>query len=723
VQPNKLIKKIGTGQLGKDVKTNRDDQTNALDTLRNSLGPNNVMPRGHLLQNRYEIEQVVGYGGMSTVYRARDMRFTQTVRVCAVKEMFDVSTDPSARRDKLARFEQEANILAKLHHVSIPKIYDFFQDNDRCFLVLEFVDGKNLESVLETANTPIEESQVLEWSLAICEVLEYLHNQKPHPMVFRDMKPSNVMLNSDGRLMLIDFGIAKVFLDEKKGTMIGTEGYSPPEQYKGLAMPAGDIYALGATMHHLITNSDPRLEIPFTFHERMPRNLNPNVSPEMEVIIMKALAFSPDDRWRNVEEMKSALNKLKMKGSANIIAAAAQGTRNLNLDVENLPEVPLVMPPLKAGPGGNPTVRQTVLPATPVIPEGMVPIKHAGPVSKDEPLKIPDYLPQTKMLWSFTAEEELRSSPVVYGNTVFIGSYDSNIYALDAKNGQFLWKTATEGGIASTPCIAEVPTGNPILIVGSEDYKLYAFDIQKGQKVWEFNSGNKIISSPFLYQSYVFFGCDDNHIYGVDIRGGKQLWKSRTLGRVRSSPTIAAGNLYVGSEDRNLYSLEISKGNINWKYGTSNSIFSSPAYSEGFVYVGSDDTNLYCFDTNSGYPVWKTKTGNKIRSTPHVYAGKVYFSSGDGNLYCYDAKRGTKHWIFNSGKPIASSPRVANGLVFFGGADGNLYALDAEKGQARWFYPTGSAITATPCIHNDVLFIGSLDNKLYALSIKPGEQK
>jgi outer membrane protein assembly factor BamB/tRNA A-37 threonylcarbamoyl transferase component Bud32 len=709
VQPNKLLKKIGTGQLGKDVKP-RDDQTSQLDSLRNSLGTNSTMPRGHVLQGRYEIEQVVGYGGMSTVYRARDMRFTQTVRVCAIKEMFDMSTDPAARRDKMQRFEMEANILAKLNHASIPKIYDFFGDNDRFFLVLEYVDGKNLESLLEVANAPLDERDVLEWAIKLCEVLSYLHNQKPGPIIFRDMKPSNVMLNNDGRLMLIDFGIAKVFLDDKKGTMIGTEGYSPPEQYKGIGQPAGDIYALGATMHHLLTNSDPRLEIPFTFHERMPKTLNPKISPEMEAIIMKALEFSIEDRWKNVEEMKAALVRFQYKLSG-LVEATSHGTHALNLDISKVAEA---KPNAKPTPGTNPTIR----PHTGADGTKMVPVARPGQASaKDGILSVPEYLPQAKLLWDFKVEEEIRSTPLVYGNSIFIGSYDTNIYALDAKNGSFLWKTPTSAGISSSPCIAEIPGGTQLLIVGSEDHKLYALEIQKGQQMWDFQAQGPIRSSPRLYQSYVFFGSDDNHVYGVDIRGGKALWKQRTLGRVRSSPTIANGSIYIGSEDRKLYSLEISRGNINWKFDTLNSIVSTPAVADGYVYIGSDDSNFYCIDSQNGFLVWKAKTGKPIRSSPIFHNGKVYFGSGDGLLYCYDAKRGAKVWSFNTESQIISSPRIANGLVFFGAADGNIYALDADKGHAKWFYPTGNAIVCSPAIANDTLYIGSLDNRLYAIAI------
>ncbi len=124
-------------------------------------------------------------------------------------------------------------------------------------------------------------------------MLSYLHNHTPEPIIFRDMKPSNVMINHHDHVILIDFGIAKPFQGGQRGTMIGTEGYSPPEQYRGEASHLADIYSLGATMHHLLTNKDPRLEAPFSFSERMIRTINPAVSDELEKVIYKTLQYSP----------------------------------------------------------------------------------------------------------------------------------------------------------------------------------------------------------------------------------------------------------------------------------------------------------------------------------------------------------------------------------------------------------------------------------------------
>ena len=261
-----------------------------------------------MLHDRYELLSTVGQGRMSTVYRARDHHFGSVTRIVAVKEMVDVVQDPAARRQRLATFEREVSLLATLRHPAIPKIYDSFTVNGRIYLVLEFVDGDNLETVLERRGVPIPEPELVGWATEICDVLTYLHSHTPNPIIFRDIKPSNIMLpTASRRIILVDFGIARTFQQHQRGTLIGTEGYAPPEQYRGLASPAGDIYALGATLHYLATGSNPRLETPFTFHQRPPRQLNPALSEAVEAVILKAVAYTAADRYPSADTMRRAL--------------------------------------------------------------------------------------------------------------------------------------------------------------------------------------------------------------------------------------------------------------------------------------------------------------------------------------------------------------------------------------------------------------------------------
>ena len=236
------------------------------------------LPGGTLLQNRYLIQKLIGGGGMGVVYLAQDQRLAN--RPCALKEMVDHFIDPQQRREANEYFAREADTLAQLRHPAIPAISDRFDHANRHYLVMEYVEGRNLEEEMAATGHPLDEGLAIDIARQLCEVLSYLHNFTP-PIVYRDMKPSNVMLTPKGKVMLIDFGIARLFKVASKGTMIGTLGFAPPEQYQGLVDPRSDIYSLGATLHYVLTGRDPR-----SFHRSASRRfvryapISPPIWPE-----------------------------------------------------------------------------------------------------------------------------------------------------------------------------------------------------------------------------------------------------------------------------------------------------------------------------------------------------------------------------------------------------------------------------------------------------------
>ena len=204
---------------------------------------------------------------MGSVYRARDLHFPNVVKLVAVKEMINLAPDPIIRQTIVQNFEREANMLATLNHPAIPRIYDYFSHNDHSYLVLEFVHGKDLETVISDANGFLPEDQVISWAIQLCDVLEYLHGHKPDPIIFRDMKPSNVMIvrGVQGELSkLLDFGVAA--LPRAPGEapsagaemLVGTPEYMSPEQLRGDAIDArSDLYALGITMFECLQGEVP----------------------------------------------------------------------------------------------------------------------------------------------------------------------------------------------------------------------------------------------------------------------------------------------------------------------------------------------------------------------------------------------------------------------------------------------------------------------------------
>lgn len=259
---------------------------------------------GSLLDGRYYIVRLLSSkGAMGAVYLAQDQRLGN--ETCAVKEMLDNFQDPGERQRAIQWFEREALLLRRLQHPHIPRVIDHFTERGRHYLVMDYIEGETLESVLaRQGGRGLPEESVIEWAVQICDVLEYLHGQQP-PIIFRDIKPSNIMLDPRGQIKLIDFGIARIFESGRPGTMVGTPGYAPIEQYQGMAEPRSDIYALGATLHHLVTAQEPT---PFTFPPV--RTLNPTISTGLEAVIAKAVSFQAADRQQSVGEMRAELENL-----------------------------------------------------------------------------------------------------------------------------------------------------------------------------------------------------------------------------------------------------------------------------------------------------------------------------------------------------------------------------------------------------------------------------
>jgi eukaryotic-like serine/threonine-protein kinase len=597
------------------------------------------------------IQGVIGVGGMGAVYKARDMHFPNVIKLVAVKEMVNRESDPLLRQTIVKNFEREANLLATLSHSAIPRIYDYFTHEKKSYLILEFVKGKDLEEMLHERATFFPEHQVVGWGIELCDVLHYLHTLKPEPIVFRDIKPSNVMINEHNHIILVDFGIAKHFQTGEKGTMIGTEGYSPPEQYRGEATALADIYALGATLHHLLTKRDPRLEPPFSFSERPIRRINPQVSEELVAVINQSLQYKPEDRFPSALAMKEAL----------IGIARTTG---------DLPSRPLV---------------------------------HNKKQERPNVEKIID------PLWTFACEDEIRGSPLVHRGTVYVGSYDHNLYSLNAANGEFSWKYPTDGGVVSRPSVHE---GD--IYIGSEDHRLHVVSSRSGRVVWTYFTEGPVRSSPVIIHGHVFIGSDDGFLHAINLLSGRQVWKTEAGTPVRSTPLVDSEAIYFGTESGDFYCLDF-RGSVKWRFKAKRAITSSPAIADGLLYFGSLDSTFYAIEAKTGWVVWRFRMGKGSISNPLVYEGKVFTGSADSHIYSIDAASGKEIWRFKTEHQVTGSPIIYNDSIYCGSVDGNIYCLEHRTGRLRWKFQTDGPITGTPVVEENMIYFGSTDHKLYAL--------
>ena len=273
-----------------------------------------LAPGTALSSGRYVVEKLVAAGGMGAVYKATDTRFNGP---CAVKEMLDDFRSENDRKQAVDWFSREAQLLLELNHPCIPRVRDFFAENGRHYLVMDFIDGRTLAEMMESeaivtglnGARGVTEARARSWARQVCSVLMYLHRQTP-PIIFRDLKPSNVMVTRRDEVKLIDFGIARTFQTQNQSTIIMTIGYAPPEQLHGMPEPRSDIFALGATIHKLLTRHDAANNRPSIFSFPPLRSLRPDISVAFEQIIMRALAPALDQRWASAEEMERALNNL-----------------------------------------------------------------------------------------------------------------------------------------------------------------------------------------------------------------------------------------------------------------------------------------------------------------------------------------------------------------------------------------------------------------------------
>lgn len=290
-------------------------------------------------------------------------------------------------------------------------------------------------------------------------------------------------------------------------------------------------------------------------------------------------------------------------------------------------------------------------------------------------------------IWSFETDDWItRSSPVVDANSnVYFGSIDNKVYGLDA-NGAELWSFETNDAVISSPALGADDT----LYVGSTDGRVYALDSMNGHKIWSFETESLIIASPSVDSSpalgadgTVYIGAYDNNVYALDSSEGTEIWSFETGGLVQSSPAVGEdGVVYIGSSDSNVYALDPDDGSKIWSYATEGHVQSSPALGEdGMVFVGSNDNRVYALNSSDGSKVWSFETGGSVRSSPAIAAdGSVFVGSHDNRVYRLNPSDGTvaAGGSVETDNRVSASPAIGlDGTVYIGSEDGIIYSVSA----------------------------------------------
>lgn len=318
--------------------------------------------------------------------------------------------------------------------------------------------------------------------------------------------------------------------------------------------------------------------------------------------------------------------------------------------------------------------------------------------------------------WDFReALSGVFSSPTVADGTVYVGSGDNTLYAVDAVTGQQAWIFEEPSSfVDSSPTVAD-----GTVYVGSSDGTLYAVDAGTGQQEWDFKEPtDRVLSSPTVADGTVYVGSGDETLYAVEATTGDQKWAfEEPSGSVHSSPTVVNETVYVGSGDNTLYAVDVTTGDQEWTFEEpSDSVHSSPTVADGTVYVGSNDGTLYAVDTATGNERWAfEKPSDRVFSSPTVADDTVYVGSDDGTLYAVDATTGDQEWVFEEPSCwVHSSPTVAGGTIYVGSGDTTLYAVNAATGDQEWAFEEPSRwIHSSPIVVDGTVYVGS--NTLYAI--------
>ena len=332
--------------------------------------------------------------------------------------------------------------------------------------------------------------------------------------------------------------------------------------------------------------------------------------------------------------------------------------------------------------------------------------------------------PQGRLKWRFRTAGEIVSSPAISAGTVYIGSADHQLYALDLATGALRWKFETKGRVSSSPAVV-----GGVVYVGSYDGSLYAVDAARGTLKWKFDTEGErrfaaphlhgaeprnevmpdvfdfFLSSPVVVDGLVYFGSGDRHVYALNAADGTLRWKLATRDVVHASPAVVDGALYIGDWDSTLYALDARTGAERWRFqaGRDPDIHnqqgfqSSPAVADGLVFVGCRDAKLYAIDAKTGVQRWAHDAkGSWVIGTPAVRDGHVYASTSDTGLFmAFDERTGApqfsidyKHW------PMFSSPALAGRYAYIGSHLGKLLAIDVTTGRQAWSFDTDAATRA-----------------------------
>ncbi|HVB25723.1 MAG TPA: serine/threonine-protein kinase [Ktedonobacteraceae bacterium] len=614
-----------------------------------------LLPLNHLLKQHYRIIGMLGKGNFGKVYKAEDTLLSN--RPVAVKEMNQDGLSKHKLAEAINDFKREAHLLARLPHPNLPSIYEHFEEAKRWYLVMDYINGETLEMYLDKTNQKrLPEKEVINIGIQLCTVLAYLHTQ-PQPIIFRDLKPANIMRTSDGHLYLIDFGIARHFKpgQAKDTVALGSPGYAAPEQYgKVQTTSRSDIYSLGAVLHHLLSGKDPSTT-PFQFPSL--KSLVPSISPELDIYIKQMLDMDINNRPASMADIKK-----KLESIASQLATVLPIT------------VPTTVAPITA---------QIALQASPVpAPQSTIQKHHIQPAS---PNAISFPIGTTLSIHHIPVQlaENISLSPD--WKYVAAAVFDHNPFCGVREHDRVeIWEVATEKLIHTLDYhfyqahrIEWSPDCRHIaVIIGQNSHRdagIDIIDVTSGSKVLEYIGHG----SP-MYQwrgrveeldwspdgKYIASsGCGKVLLW--ETATGKTIYQARSADKQTSQALWSSGLAW--SPD----------GNYICSWGSNRGPGFSEAHYDGTVWIWETATrkNLFVYSNPS----------NKFYSVVWSPDGKyIAFSSEEKKIQILNAHSGIQLLSYQGYSPLAWSPN--GNYIASESNDSAIHIWDASTGKDKYIY-------------------------------------
>ncbi len=715
---------------------------------------------------QYDILRLLGHGGMGEVYLAEDPRIQQQV---AIKVLHVEGETDKMLQEAMRWFKREARIIAQLHHPHVLPLFRY--DEHRIdealllYLVMPYCRGGSLADWLADQTVPHQSISVQDTAFIVRQVADALQYAHEHHVIHQDIKPSNILLRESQThaaqldLLLADFGVAtlSVTTTRTSQSLRGTPAYMAPEQWEGHAVAASDQYALAVLIYECLTGHLPFHGMPNQVmyqHLMTPppplRTDSPQLSPQLEAIVMRALAKQPQQRFASIDAFASAF-----------VQAASQHSKSEHVD-EALVATELIPPERRPVPLSSPAqtpIAQDKLPSTPT---------PASPVPRKLPAVIRTPLPQQvkrriRPLWLAGA---FCLMLILIGTGIFSVPLMSRWYGADhtsAANAPGATQTSAAATARANPFAVQTAAvlsysqnaANGMMFgLNAQHTHFNAYEqilspanVSKLTLSWTASTGERVtdggnfVSSPVIANGIVYIGSYSGVLYAFKATGCGQsacspLWTAATGGIIFPTVAVANGVVYVGSFDHKLYAFQAlgcgaSSCSPLWTATVQSTIISSPTVANGMVYVGSDDHHLYAFkaagcDNSSCSPAWSAVTGDYVEGSPAIADNLVFVGSLDHKFYAFNAAGCgaalcSPVWTATAAGPVRSSPTVVDHKVYVGSDDGKLYVFNTTgcgnpSCQPLWTAAAGGYIESSPAVVHDVIYVGSGDHKLYAFS-------